>query len=319
MEQIIEKLRQSHKAAILAHVSEDPDALGSCFAMAEALKQIGNHPVCYLSEQPEEGLSFIGGEYLVYDGDAADIDCDLCVCLDCGDRERLGSRIDIFRKVGLSVNIDHHYTNECFADENYVDGEASATGEILYELFQKMNIEMTDEIARLLYIAIAADTGSFKYSNVSPKTMRVAADLLEYHFDHAEAARLLFDTEPLAMMKMKGAIMGNIHSYCGGKLSIVCVDEKMFTRYGVEEGRGDLVNIPRRVEHTEIAVCLKRHKDKIKLSFRSNGKVNVSDIAARFGGGGHMMAAGASTDGAFAAAEKTVVKYCTEALEQLKE
>lgn len=319
MEKILEKLKMSQRAAVLAHVSEDPDALGSCFAMTEALRQLGNDAVCYLSEKPEEALAFIGGDYKVYNGDASDIDCDLCVCLDCGDRERLGSRIDIFRKIGASVNIDHHYTNECFADENYIDGAASATGEILYELFEKMDVEITDKIARFLYIAIAADTGSFKYSNVSPKTMRVAADLLEHDFDHAEASRLLFDTEPLAMMKMRGAIMGNIHSYCDGRLNIICVDEKMFTRYGVEEGRGDLVDIPRRVENTEIAVCLKRHKDRIKISFRSNGNVNVADIAAQFGGGGHAAAAGATTDGAFAAAEKTVVKYCTEALQCLKE
>jgi phosphoesterase RecJ-like protein len=317
MDKIIEKLRESKHAAIMAHVSEDPDALGSCFAMAEALRQLGNEPVCYVNERPEPGLAFIGGKYTIFNGDVSDINCDLCVCLDCGDRERLGSRVNIMRKVDNSVNIDHHYTNDLFAGENYVDGEAAATGEILYELFRKMDVEITDKIARFLYIAIAADTGSFKYSNVSPKTMRIAADLLERDFDHAEALRLLFDTEPLALMKMKGAIMGNIHSYCGGKVSVICIDEKMYTRYGVEEGQGDFVNIPRRVEGTEIAVCIKRHKDRIKISFRSNGNINVSDIAANFGGGGHAAAAGATADGSLAAVEKSVVGYCEDALKAL--
>lgn len=318
MDAVIEAIRQSKRAAVIAHISEDPDALGSCFAMTAALRGMGNEAVCYLSEKPEQGLGFIGGDYTVYHENAFP-GHDLCICLDCGDRERLGSRIRLFREAGCSVNIDHHYTNDLFADFNYVDGKAAATGEILYQLFRKMNIVLTDEIARYLYIAIAADTGCFKYSNVSPDTLRITADLLEYDIHHADITRLLFDTESIAVMKLKGALMSNIHSYCDGKVNIICVDEKMFTRYGVDEGRGDLVNIPRRVENTEVAVCVKRHKDKVKISFRSNGRINVAEIAEQFGGGGHAMAAGATAEGALAEIEKKVAALCAEAIENIKE
>ncbi len=320
MDNIIEKLKNSKHAAVMAHISEDPDALGSCFAMCCALRALGNEPVCYLSDKPDEGLGFIGNDFVVYDGTNA-VEHDLCVCLDSGDLKRLDTRVDIFNKCPVTLNIDHHYTNDRYADYNYVESTAAATGEILYKLFKTMDIEITEEIARYLYIAISADTGGFKYSNVSPQTMRIAADLIECGIDHAELARLLFDTESISRMRLKGDLMSNIHTYCDGKLNVVCVDEKLLEKYGIEDGGGSLVEIPRRAEGTEIAVCIKYRKGKMKISLRSNGRMNVALIAEQFGGGGHIMASGATIDtDDIAEAERIMVNACEKAIaEQLGE
>lgn len=316
MDSIIEKLRKSRRAAVLAHTSEDPDALGSCMAMCCALRAIGNEPVCYLSDEVDRGMRFIGGEYIVYDGTNAR-EHDLCVCLDCGDKLRLGERDAIFDSCPVSVNIDHHYTNDNFADDNYVEGKAAATGEILYKLFTKMGIEITQEIAMYLYIAISADTGGFKYSCASPDTMRIAASLMETGIDHAELARLLFDTESIEDVRLKGFLMSNIHTYCGGKLNVVCVDEETLEKFGAEGGGSDFVNIPRRIEGTEVAVCIKYRKGKMKASLRSNGRMNVAEIALKFGGGGHVMAAGTSLDtDDIEKAERMIVSACEEEIKK---
>lgn len=318
--EIIEKLKNSKRAAVMAHISEDPDALGSCFAMCCALRAMGNNPTCYLSDIPDDGLKFIGSDFVVYDG-TNDDEHDLCVCLDSGDLKRLDTRVDIFNKCPITLNIDHHYTNDMYADYNYVQATASATGEILFNLFEKMGIEITQEIARYLYTAISGDTGGFKYSNVSPETMRIGASLIEKDINHADIARLLFDTESIAQMRLKGELMSNIHTYCDGKLNVVCIDEQLLERFGIEDGGGNLVDIPRRAEGTEVAVCIKHRKGKMKASLRSNGRVNVAVIGESFGGGGHIMASGATIDtDDIAEAERLMVAACEKAIkEQLGE
>lgn len=315
MHEIADKIKQAKSAAVFPHINEDPDALGSCFALCEALRDMGKTAVCYVSEPIEKHLEFIGGEYEVYDKEKT-YSHDIAICLDCGDLERLGDRVKLFDEIGNSVNIDHHRTNTRFAEVNFVDGDSSATGEILCEFFRSEHIRITDKIARYLYIAICSDTGCFKYSNVSPKTMRAAADLLEFGFDHAEIARLLFDTCALNTMKVKSELMQNIHSYAGGKLNVVAVDDEIFEKYAVDAKEvPNIVDIPRCVAGTEIAVCIKRQNGGIRVSLRSNGSADVSAVSTKFGGGGHAKAAGCSVEAeTLAEAEKIIVEECVKAL-----
>ncbi len=315
MDSIIKKLQEAQSVIILAHDSEDPDAIGSSCAMKEILKNMGKSARVVLSAPMSAKFSQLFDGCEVYNEGNA-YDAQLCVCLDCGDRQRLGARVAVFRNIENSVNIDHHYTNDNFADENYVDGSASATAEILFELFEKMGAPLTQKAAKYLYTAISADTGGFKYSNVSPKTMRIGAELISFDIGHADIARILFDTESMNIIKLKGTIMRNIISYAGGTVNMVTVEDKMFAKYGIDEKDiPDLVDIPRSVEGTQIAVSIKRLDTKIKLSFRSNGIVNVAEIAERFGGGGHAMAAGGTiTEGSLKDAERRVAEECTKAV-----
>lgn len=311
---IIKLINNSENVAILTHISEDADALGSAAAFAFAVRNFGKKADIYVSEKPEDRLSVIGESFIVYDGD--DGKYDLCVCLDCGDMARLGERTKIFEAAEHTINIDHHYTNPKYAEENLVVGDASSTGEILYDLLTEMGAEITDDIARCIYIAIVGDTGCFKYSNTSPKTMRTAACLMEKSFDHADICRRLFDTERRGVMRFKGYVMENIHEYFGGRLCIAAADKNVFERCGLEEKEtGDMVNIPRAVEGCEIAASIK-DVGKIKLSFRSNGKYDVSGLAEKFGGGGHKMASGAALEnGDTAEVEARIVSECKKLFE----
>ncbi len=311
MEKVIEKIMSARSAAILPHVNEDADALGSCFALAGVMRSMGKKAVVYVNGTVEGRLSFMGSEYEEY-VPGKKYEHDLCVCLDCGDLGRIGGRRELFDAIGNSVNIDHHYTNTNFADENYVDGSASSTGEILYRLLKNAGIEITKETARRLYTAICSDTGCFKYSSVSPETMRAAAELIETGIDHAEIARLLFDCETLEAAKLKAEATEKMESFYGGKLRIVTMPEGMCGRYGIAvEDAPNLVDIPRTIVGTEIAVCIKELEDEVRVNLRSNGEADVSIIAAKLGGGGHKKAAGCTVKNASAdGVKEEIIKEC---------
>ncbi len=315
MNSIIELISGAKTIAILGHDREDADSVGSCYAIKLALSGMGKDAECYFSDVPEHRLAFMGREYKIFDENH--IPCaDLCLCLDCADLSRIGRRKAIFDAAKNTACIDHHETNPGFAMANWIDGEAPATGEMVYELLMAMGVSLDRDIARNLYAAISSDTGSFKYSNVRPKTLEITAELLKLKIDHAEIARYLYDTEPLALVHFKGRIMESVEQYFSGKLNIVCANQALLDEFGLKEkDTGDIVNIPRAVEGCEIAVSLRETGDRIKMSFRSNGKYNVSQIAAKFGGGGHDMAAGADQKGkSLLEVKDAVIKVCEEVL-----
>lgn len=313
MNKVIDLIKQANSVVILSHDSEDADAVGSSFAMRLALLEMGKNVRCIFSAIPEERIKFLGDEYTVFDEN--DIPkADLCLCLDCGDLQRIGKRKAIFDVAEKTACIDHHHTNVGFCNSNLIDSKAPATGEILYNLFTEMGITITREIARQLFAAISSDTGSFKYSNVRPETFVIASKLIKMNIDHAEIARQLFDTENLGVIKFKGYLMNNMEQYFDGKLNVVCATDNLLKEYGIEEkDTGDIVNIPRGVKGCEIAVSIRETPEKKKISFRSNGKFDVSGLAEKFGGGGHIMAAGAACRSkTIEQIKEEVINYCEE-------
>jgi len=316
MKKIIDLIKKSENICILAHESEDADAIGSSYALRLALIAMGKNVTVYLSDSITNRLSFMGKDYQLFEEEDVKT-YDLCICLDCADIFRLGKRRSIFDKAHHTVCIDHHETNVGFAEANYVEAASPATGEIIYNLLDEMGAEVTKEIAKNLYCAISTDTGSFKYSNVRPSTMYVCGKLLEKGIDHAELTRLLYDTEELGVLRFKGNLMENILQYADGRLCIVCVRESDLEKYGItERDASDVVNIPRSVKGCEIAVSIREAVEKINISFRSNGKYSVSKIAEKFSGGGHKMAAGASVkDKTIDEVLKEVVKVCEEVID----
>ncbi|MDO5398157.1 MAG: bifunctional oligoribonuclease/PAP phosphatase NrnA [bacterium] len=315
MKEIIEKINNAKSVAVLGHVNADPDSIGSCFAFAHMMRLSGKEAVVYLSEKIEDRLTFMGDDYVVYEGENPPHH-DLCVCLDCGDIDRLGLRKDIFDAADNTVSIDHHRTNTYFAQANYVDGEAPAAAELLCRLFREMHTELDCEAAKQLYTALSSDTGCFKFSSVTPQTMREAADLLEYGFDHAEIARQLFDSNSPEEIRFKAEAMLALKRYFDGKLTLVIIDDDMVKRSGLSEDKlPNIVEIPRCVQGTEIAVSLKERKGDIRVNLRSNGAADVSAIALRFGGGGHIKAAGCTIkETNLEEAEKLIIEVCREVL-----
>lgn len=315
MEKVIEILKNAKKCAIIPHIKADGDAIGSCLAMRAALKKLGISSVIYTEEKVEKRLRFLENDITNVYKEAA-VECDTCITLDCGDMGRISSRIPIFEAAAHTVNIDHHRTNTFFADANYVEADSSATGEILFKLFKAMDIEIDSEIAGYLYAAMCSDTGCFAYSNTSPQTFRIAAELVETGIDHAEIARQLFDCVDLRSELMKAELTKHIHMYYDGHLGIVSISEADTAEFGLApEEIQDLVNLPRRIRGTEIAAALKQYDGKIRVSLRSNTDKDVAKLAMKFGGGGHTKAAGCTITEveSLDEAEQLIVEACREA------
>lgn len=312
MKELINLLKDAKSVAILGHISEDADSVGSSLAMQRALSLMGKRADVYFSAPLEKRLGFMNAKGII--SGEAECDYDLCLCLDCADIERLGERKAIFDSAKKTASVDHHITNTNFADANYVLPDASATGEVLFDVIKELGIEIDKQLAEYLFIAIASDTGSFKYSNVSPATMRIAAELLETGIDNAYLSRMLFDTEDEKAMKLKGMLMSNVETFCGGKLAMICVDKSQLKNYDVEEkDLSDIVNIARTVAGCEIAVSVRELDDKVKVSFRSNGRYDVGSLAQQFGGGGHKMASGASSSElSYTEMKSKVIEICGE-------
>ncbi len=312
MKELINLLKAAVNVAILGHINEDADSVGSALAMQRALSLMGKKADVYFSAPLEKRLDFMcaEGNYTV----GSENEYDLCLCLDCGDIDRLGDRKVIFESAKNTASIDHHITNIGFADVNFVLPDAAATGEILFDVINGLGVEVDKKLAEYLFIAIASDTGSFKYSNVSPKTLRITAELLEKGIDNAYLSRMLFDTEDEKTMRLKGMLMTKVETLSDGRLSMICVDKLTLKSYEVDEkDLSDIVNIARTVAGAEIAVSIRETEDKVKLSFRSNGKYDVGEIAQKFGGGGHKMASGASgSELSLAEMKEKVIKICGE-------
>lgn len=310
-ETIIDILRTKQTFAILPHINPDADAMGSCYAVKHALEAMGKRAVVYIEEALPAYLSFLYGESTVFTQAEP---FDVCLCIDCGDLGRTGARSVMIETAKVSVNIDHHYANTNFAQINLVDAQASSSGEICCGILSELGA-LTPAIATCLYGAICADTGGFKYSNTTAKTMRTAADLLEYGIDLARINKILFDTESYAMMKLKGEIVSKVELYCGGLVGVAYVTQEMVSRYGVDSKDIDnIVDIPRKIEGVEVAVSLKECDKGIKVSLRSNEYIDVSKIAESFGGGGHVRASGALIETDLETAKQKLINEITKAV-----
>lgn len=288
--QIIDILRTQNTFAILPHINPDADAMGSCFAVQHVLERMGKTAVVFIEEELPHYLSFLNGTCRMFTQAEP---YDVCLCIDCGDLGRTGMRSAFLDKAKVSVNLDHHYSNTKYAAVNLVDAAASSSGEICYDLLSELGEAITLEVGTCLYGAICADTGGFKYSNTTAKTMRAAADLLELGVDIAKINQILFDTESLASFQLKGEIIRGIRLYCNGLVGVASVTLEMMERYGVcSKDIDNIVDLARKVDGVEVAVSFKECEKGIKISLRSNEFVDVSKIAEKFGGGGHIRASG---------------------------
>ncbi len=313
MKKVAELIKKSNKAVILPHINADGDAIGSSMAMREMLSYLGISAEIYTEEPVEERLGFIADGIKTYEGEVCDFD--LCIVLDCGDADRLGKRFEIMEKAQRTVCLDHHRTNTGFGDAFVIIPEASATGEIMFDLCNELGVTMTRDLARFVYAAILSDTGGFAYSNTTVKTFSIASELVKYDINHAEVARLMFDTVDMNSELIKAELTKEIKSFCDGKIRTVSATREICEKFGVdvEEIEG-LVDIPRRIRGTEIAVAIKEHEDHVRVSLRSNEYADVSKIATEFGGGGHMRAAGCTIYKSLSEALEDIVKACEGAI-----
>ncbi len=308
---IIKLISEAGGVAIFPHVSADGDAIGSALALALALKNAGKQVIVYLEEEIPAAYSFLPGTELAGFAieDVRDMDMDVNVALDTGDVGRLGTRAEMFFKAPCTVNIDHHVTNTRFAHLNFVDETSAATGEIIFLLLKKLKLELDKNIAECLYTAISTDTGGFKYGNTTAGTHKIAAELLSTGIDIAGLSQRIFDNTTFSKLKLTKRAIEALELYEDSKLAVTVLSLEDIRAAGAKDEDCDgIVNLGRSIEGVEVSILVKeKNSEEVRINLRSKTYVDVSEIAASFGGGGHKRAAGCTVKGSLEEVKKKLI------------
>ena len=283
--------------AIAGHVRPDGDCVGSCLATYNYLKQ--QFPeikaTLYLEPIPNIFKFLAGADEIVHTCENENM-YDLFIAQDCGDAGRLGDAAKYFHTAKKTVCVDHHISNDSFADENYIFPDASSTSELVFTLIGEKYI--SKEIAECIYVGIVHDTGVFQYSCTSAKTMEIAGKLMETGIDYSKIVDETFYQKTFEQNRILGKALLNSRQYLDGKMiASVITTEEMEQFHVLPKHLDGIVNQLRVTKGTEVAVFLYQTGDaSYKVSARSNGQVNVAELAVKFGGGGHAKAAGFSME-----------------------
>ncbi|MEL7607927.1 MAG: bifunctional oligoribonuclease/PAP phosphatase NrnA [Bacillota bacterium] len=313
---LAEYIRARDGFCVVAHTSPDGDTLGSSLALFLTLKKLGKRAVV-VCDQPIPAIYRFLPEWdqVRLPSDAPQMEN--VIAVDCADIGRLGAAGTLFENARSTANIDHHSTNDSYAQINALNTKAAATGEIMFRLVGMLLTPLDRSIALCLYTALTTDTGNFSYSNTTPDTFRIAAELLEYGVDNAMINRMIYRTIPLRKMKLMGYAVSNMELVHGGKIGVSVVRRNAMEKIGAaDEDTEGIIDHIRDVDTVEVAILFWETKDgDFKVSLRSKAAVDVSRIAARFQGGGHPRAAGLSASGGFDEVYSAVVRAVIEAME----
>jgi phosphoesterase RecJ-like protein len=310
----MEAVHGSRRVLLFAHVYPDGDVLGSQLGLGLALRAAGRTVTFACAHPVPDPFHFLPGAADVQQWKAGRNGFDLVVALDCPDPGRLGGLLEGARGPDARVlNIDHHGDNRRYGDINWVDTGAAATGEMVYDVVEAVGLPLTTDVAVNLYTAIVTDTGSFRYSNTTPKTFRVAARLVELGVDPARVATTVYETREPGGLRLLGQILQGVETDADGAVAWLAIDRALAGSPDLPEAE-EFVNYPRSVRTAKVAVLFRELADAVKVSLRAKGEVDVARIAAGLGGGGHPNAAGVILRGNLAEAKAVVLGAVRQAL-----
>jgi len=312
--QVTEALRQADNVLIVSHVFPDGDALGSQLALGEILESLGKKVYFYCEEFILTMYEFMPGSEKLKN-DLPDIALfDAAVAVDCGDRFRVGQRVDTLLQIHPFIVVDHHAGHRDFGDISWVEADRSSTAEMIFDLALALSADISYNAAYCLYTAIVSDSGSFKYESTSAYTFHVASHLLNRGVIPSEVAGKLFDNYSVKRLRLLEKVLGTLEVYEDGQIAVISATGEMFEASGAKrEDTEEFINLPRALRSVKVAVFFKETLDGyIKVSLRAKGECDVSQVASKYGGGGHRNAAG------YRAENKTVAEVRDELLPELK-
>jgi phosphoesterase RecJ-like protein len=294
LEQVLKEIQQRRRFLVTSHARPDGDAIGSTLALAQLLRKMGKSaevvlrdsvPVIYKPLPQAENIihsSQVNGDY------------DAAIILECDSIQR--TRLHGLESHFL-INIDHHVSSKPFAHVNWIDPTAVATAELIFRLAQAAQVKLTPEIATCLYTALLTDTGSFCYAGTNACTFELAKYLVEHGADPGKIAQNVYFSSPTSKMRLLGAALSRLER--NGAVTWMSVTRQDMERCGaLEEDCEGLVNYALGISGVEVAIFFREvAQERIRVSIRSKGAVNVAEIAEKFGGGGHECAGGFSTEG----------------------
>jgi len=316
VQEVARVIREEDDFLVVSHSNPDGDAIASLLGMRLILLALGKQVRTYCPEPVPHNFAFLPGVAQLArehgDGPFA-----ATIVLDCSELERCPPLPDAASR-GRLVGIDHHLTTSPLGEAHYLDPGAAAVGEMLELLADELGVEMDADMATCLYTSILSDTGSFRYSNTSPRAMQCAARMLERGVQPWPVAFHVYESQPAARVQLLGLVLQTLELCCRNQVAIITVNRDMLQQTGATLDMLDgFINYPRGIAGVEVAVQIREtDEQQFKFSFRSAGRVDVAGIAARFGGGGHRNASGCTLPGPLDEARRLVINAIEDALEQ---
>jgi len=312
--------RDHNTFVITSHVHLDGDAVGSEVALYHLLSCLGKK-ACIVNDGPvPEVYRFLPGlSEALCDPDKSLNDAEVLFVLDSPNLERIGGTLAKLTQPVLVVNIDHHPDNTRFGALNLTSTEASSVGELIYQICEQAPFAVTREMAVALYTALVTDTGRFCHQNTTAESFRVAGELVRLGVSPREVARQLYQNGTAAALKLHALALASVEFHHGGKSSTVELTRQAFEQTGTEPiDTQEFANIPMTVKGVEVGILLREETtpDKVKVSLRSAGVVDVKQVAIAFAGGGHEMASGCLVDGSMSKAKALLLAAVKRRLDE---
>lgn len=292
-EEVVAELRKRSAFVMVSHVKPDGDTLGAGLALGLALKKIGKRVAYFQQDAVPRNLRFLPDTQFVTRDVAADLPEDtLWVFCDMSDTSRAGEFLPKVKRENI-LDIDHHLGNSHFGAFNYVLPHECSTGTCVMHLLRGLKVEIDADIATCLLTTIMTDTGGFMHSNTTPEVLMLSAELMNLGADKEQITEEIFANKRLAALKLLGRALNEAQVEHDGRYIWSFVDEAMLEECDADgEDTEEIVNHLRSVEGVDVAALFKAYDGDIRVSLRSNGRVNVQAAAARLGGGGHFRASG---------------------------
>ncbi|MHB8512971.1 MAG: DHH family phosphoesterase [Actinomycetota bacterium] len=292
----IEALQAAEHPVLSCHLGPDGDALGSMIALAIALHKQGRAVTASYSEPfdiPKQYAFFPGLDLLKHPNEVPD-EPELLITFDAGSIDRLGTLTDKAKKAKTLIVVDHHRSNDHFGHINLIDPNAAASAVLVFELLERLKIDLDKDIATCLYTGLVTDTGRFQYQNTTPKVMKIAAELLEHKIEHDRIARIIYDTHPVGYLRLLSVALHRlvINTHASMVWTWITNHDLKEADIGLDDTEA-LIDVVRTADVAEVALVLKETpQGTFKASMRSKGKADVGKVCESFGGGGHALAAG---------------------------
>lgn len=299
---------------LLTHRNPDGDALGSVFGLYRALKNMGKNVRVEVDTVPASLAFLVDGEAF------SQFSEDYVVTVDVADIKLLND--DQYNKYAdrIYLAIDHHESHRDYSEHLFLDAQAAATCEMICDMLLSASQEISPELADCLYVGIATDTGCFRYSNVTAKTLLSAAALSERGARMGDINRHIFETKSWAYLEFEKLAMNSLKTYFDGKCAVLVITQEMYKAAGVTEGDTQAITaLPRQIEGVLAGVVIKeREEGRFKISLRSNEPLWANEICKELGGGGHRYAAGCDVEGTAQQALEQILEVIGRALEAIE-
>ena len=307
IKEVLEILYKCDNVNILTHKSPDGDTLGCGYALVNFLRGLGKKANVLNSDSFPKRYEFLYKGYK-----PMEFEEEFVIAVDIADLQLLGSGFSKYAQEGaIDLCIDHHVSNTFFAKKTYLDKKAAAACEAIFEIIEASGEKMTDIIAKCLYTGIATDTGCFKYENTTPRSHIIASKLMAYDIEYAKINRAMFDMKSKGRILVEKEVSKHVEYFFDDRCCIIKLTSQLIKDSGIDEAEFEgLTSTTLQLESAEIGVLLKQcDEKKFKISVRTTDKINASTFCQKFGGGGHIRAAGCQIEGSLEEVER---KFLTE-------